>query len=77
MDDANIFVWILVLIGPVFHMMVVFVIPFQELLLNNGFHVNLIRLSITDWLFVIVLASIPILILELFKANRRQKNIQF
>ncbi|MHA2169633.1 MAG: cation-translocating P-type ATPase [Candidatus Kariarchaeaceae archaeon] len=75
--DSNFIVWFFILLGPIFHFSVLYSPQFQNFLDDNGITLHFTPLAITDLLVVVIVASLPLLALELFKSHRRKENIQF
>ncbi|MHA2249552.1 MAG: cation-translocating P-type ATPase [Candidatus Kariarchaeaceae archaeon] len=75
-EDTNRFVWFMVLFAPVLHFLIMYITPLQEALFNAGIEIELIRLHIADLLVVFILASLPIVMLEMFKWFNRKSGSQ-
>jgi Ca2+-transporting ATPase len=75
--DTNLFVWLMILVGPIFHLFVLYNNSLQLKLKDIGITIDFMPLNILDIMVAIFFASIPIVILEVFKRNRRNRNIQF
>lgn len=74
-EDYKFIVFLLILIVPIVHVIIMYATPLQ-LLLNNSFGVNpeFIPLNVLDWLIILVLSVLPILALELLKWLIRKQN---
>ncbi len=74
--DANIIVWVFVLLGLIFHISVMYITPFQLTLASLGLGFEIMRFSLTDILIVLPLALIPNLLIEVYKSIMRNKQKQ-
>ncbi len=72
--NSDLFVISMVLFGPLLHATVMYT-NFQRAF--PAISVEIIRLSLTDWLLALTLSAIPILMLELYKTIMRKRNRQF
>ena len=60
------------------HFILMYCVPLQSFFANEfGIQIDLIALSIEDWIFCIICALIPIFLIELYKFNLRQRSITF
>lgn len=74
--DMNLFVWIMILMGPIIHILVLVSTSFQISLLDKGISLDLIHLTPIDWLMMVIIAVVPLSVLEFYKAHLRRKNVQ-
>jgi len=76
--EANLKVYFFVLIAPIFHVIMMYATEIQEILFETySINLELIAFSFSDWLVAIILASLPILVLELYKKRMRNLQVQF
>ncbi|QNT75271.1 cation-translocating P-type ATPase [Dehalogenimonas etheniformans] len=72
-DDNYWFVWPFLLFVPVLHVALMYIPGLQEFLNNNlSINLEIIRLTVVDWIVALVFALIPIGLLEWYKARVRQ-----
>ncbi len=76
LGESNIFVWILILIGPIIHLLMQNQ-SLQMKLLSMGINVEIMPITFIDSLIIIGFASIPIIIFELYKYIIRSMGKQF
>ncbi len=72
MKQSGLLIWFLVLFAPAMHVILMYSVFFQNTLGILGLNIALIALSLVDWIFVILAAVSPILILELMKLIYRK-----
>ncbi len=78
MKDSRLSVYILVMLAPIFHVIMMYSTGIQEYLNTSyGIALELIPFSLSDWLFVIGLSLLPVLALEAYKLRMRRLNVQF
>jgi len=75
--DADATVWATVLAGPIFLFLNMYLPSMIRYVYGLGFEIDLVTLNPLDLLFCIFFSMLPLICLELFKKNRRSKNIQF
>lgn len=75
--EASIFVWSMVIFGPIILISTMYSLPLQNALIGIGFRLDLLWLTPMDWLICLALAVIPILVLEFVKFTFRKKKLQF
>ncbi|RMG31182.1 MAG: cation-transporting P-type ATPase [Methanobacteriota archaeon] len=75
--DASIFVWFMVVFGPLILLITMYFTPIQIIAAEHGFRVDLLWLGPMDWLICLSLAVIPIIVLESFKSLMRKQEVQF
>ena len=76
--EANLKVYFFVLIAPIFHIIMMYATEIQEILVETySINLELIAFSFSDWMVAILLASLPVLVLELYKKRMRNLQVQF
>lgn len=76
--EANLKVYFFVLIAPIFHIIIMYATEIQEILVETySINLELIAFSFSDWMVAILLASLPVLVLELYKKRMRNLQVQF
>ncbi len=76
MKDMSIFVWVMILIAPLIHIAVIFIPGVQLFLMNYGVSFDFVSLTFVDSVFILIFASLPIIILEVYKKYLRSRDVQ-
>ncbi|MHA1685960.1 MAG: cation-translocating P-type ATPase [Candidatus Heimdallarchaeaceae archaeon] len=77
-EDYKLIVFILILIVPIGHIIVMYATPLQMWLMNTfGVNIELLPLNIIDWLIILGLTAIPLMSLELLKWIVRKRKVYF
>ncbi|MCY3414872.1 MAG: cation-transporting P-type ATPase [Candidatus Heimdallarchaeota archaeon] len=74
--DMNLYVWVMILLGPIIHFTVLLVPGVQLLLLEQDIALDFVPLAGIDYVFMILFASLPLILLESYKLLLRHRNIQ-
>ena len=77
LKDMNLFVWLMVLLGPIIHFLTMLVPGIQQSLYGNKINLYFIPFTILDYAIMLLFAAIPLIILELYKRKLRKKAIQY
>lgn len=68
-EERNWAVWLLILLVPIAHLVLMYIPGTQLLLMRVGINLEIVQLSWADWIIVIVLGLIPTVLLELQKSR--------
>ena len=77
-EDWKWLVFILVMIVPLIHILLIYVVPLQNLANNLlGFRVEFVALGIVDWVILLVAIALPLITLEVYKMFIRKKETYY
>ncbi|HKZ42484.1 MAG TPA: HAD-IC family P-type ATPase, partial [Candidatus Hodarchaeales archaeon] len=76
-EDSWWFTWLAVFSIWGIHILLMYFPPVQEIIASTKFYLDIIGLSLTDWIICIILGLLPILVLELAKYNNRRTKTYF
>ena len=77
-EDWKWLVIILVMIVPILHILLIYVVPLQNLANNLlGFRVEFVPLGVVDWVILLVAIALPLVTLELYKMFIRKKETYY
>ena len=77
-EDWKWLVIILVMVVPILHILLIYVIPLQNLANNLlGFRVEFVTLGLVDWVILLIAIALPIVTLEIYKMIIRKKEVYY